>query len=139
MKVNAYCDNCSTSIHEFYHSCPNTSCSYDLCLVCCQELREGCQPGGMEAGTSHENFGKIFSPSLFNKKNQSKTHRRRYDWESEFAPTSLPSQSGMLSPFPEWKASSDSNIPCPPKQRGGCSSEINTGGCSISQVSKAYP
>ncbi|CAL5195034.1 unnamed protein product [Lathyrus oleraceus] len=118
-----YCDNCSTSIHGFYRSCPNTSCSYDLCLVCCQELREGCQPGGMEAGTSHENFGKIFHNHC-STKNQSKTHRRRYDWESELAPTSLPSQSDMLSPFPEWKANSDGNIPCPPKQRGGCSSAL---------------
>ncbi|XP_045794905.1 lysine-specific demethylase JMJ25 isoform X2 [Trifolium pratense] len=118
-----YCDNCSTSIYGFYRSCPNTSCSYDLCLVCCQELREGYQPGGMEAGTSHEKFEEIFH-NHNSTKNQSKTRRKRYDWESELAPTSVPSQADMFSPFPEWKANCDGNIPCPPKQRGGCGTAL---------------
>jgi lysine-specific demethylase 3 len=118
-----YCDNCSTSIYGFYRSCTNTNCSYDLCLVCCQELREGYQPGGMEAGTSHEKFEEIFH-NQNSTKNQSKTRRKRYDWESELASTSVPSQADMFSPFPEWKANPDGNIPCPPKQRGGCGTAL---------------
>ncbi|PKA67037.1 Ribonuclease E/G-like protein, chloroplastic [Apostasia shenzhenica] len=38
-----YCNFCSTSIVDFHRSCP--SCSYDLCLSCCRELREGCLVG----------------------------------------------------------------------------------------------
>ncbi|KEH24644.1 putative transcription factor C2H2 family [Medicago truncatula] len=118
-----YCDNCNTSIYGFYRSCPNTGCSYDLCLVCCQELRKGCQPGGMEAGTSHEKFEEIFHHHG-STKNRSKIHRKRYDWESELAPTSFHYQADMFSPFPEWKANGDGNIPCPPKQRGGCGTAL---------------
>ncbi|KFK30675.1 hypothetical protein AALP_AA6G013500 [Arabis alpina] len=36
-----YCDLCSTSIANFFRSCPNPDCSCDICLVCCKELREG--------------------------------------------------------------------------------------------------
>ncbi|XP_061372854.1 lysine-specific demethylase JMJ27 [Gastrolobium bilobum] len=118
-----YCDNCSTSIIGFYRSCPNPTCSYDLCLMCCQELREGCQPGGVEAETSQEQFTERVRIHDLTR-NKSKTHRKRYGWESQLAPTSFDSQTDDLSPFPEWKANSDGNIPCPPKQRGGCGTGI---------------
>ncbi|XP_024010511.1 lysine-specific demethylase JMJ25 isoform X3 [Eutrema salsugineum] len=36
-----YCDLCSTSIANFYRSCPNPDCSCDICLSCCNELRDG--------------------------------------------------------------------------------------------------
>ncbi|XP_077247125.1 lysine-specific demethylase JMJ27-like isoform X2 [Tasmannia lanceolata] len=39
-----YCDNCKTSIIDFHRSCPN--CSYELCLSCCLEIREGRLLGG---------------------------------------------------------------------------------------------
>ncbi|KAI3980328.1 hypothetical protein MKX01_001399 [Papaver californicum] len=38
-----YCNNCSTSIVDFYRSCPN--CSYDLCLNCCRDIRDGSLQG----------------------------------------------------------------------------------------------
>ncbi|XP_026427687.1 lysine-specific demethylase JMJ25-like isoform X2 [Papaver somniferum] len=38
-----YCNNCSTSIVDFYRSC--TYCSYDLCLNCCREIRGGSLQG----------------------------------------------------------------------------------------------
>ncbi|PKA62760.1 lysine-specific demethylase 3 [Apostasia shenzhenica] len=37
-----YCNHCSTSIADFHRTCSN--CSFDLCLSCCRELREGCLP-----------------------------------------------------------------------------------------------
>ncbi|GER46718.1 transcription factor jumonji domain-containing protein [Striga asiatica] len=37
-----YCDYCKTSIVNFHRSC--VSCSYDVCLDCCNELRTGLQP-----------------------------------------------------------------------------------------------
>ncbi|KZV52383.1 hypothetical protein F511_32944 [Dorcoceras hygrometricum] len=41
-----YCNNCQTSVVDFHRSCPR--CSYDLCLTCCQELRDGFLRGGDE-------------------------------------------------------------------------------------------
>ncbi|KAJ1414719.1 Zinc finger, RING-type [Sesbania bispinosa] len=118
-----YCDNCSTSIIGFYRSCPNTSCSYDLCLMCCQELREGCQPGGVEAETSHEQFVESFH-NHDSTRIQHKTHSKRYGWESQLAPASFDFQADTLSPLPEWKANNDGNIPCPPKKCGGCGTAL---------------
>ncbi|MCD7460408.1 hypothetical protein HAX54_043503 [Datura stramonium] len=34
-----YCNYCSAFIVDFHRSC--SSCSYDLCLTCCKELRNG--------------------------------------------------------------------------------------------------
>lgn len=47
--VRVYCDNCHTSIVNFYRSCTHCGCSFDLCVRCCQELRQGLQPGGNQA------------------------------------------------------------------------------------------
>ncbi|XP_004308523.1 PREDICTED: uncharacterized protein LOC101298267 [Fragaria vesca subsp. vesca] len=41
-----YCDNCNTSIIDFHRSCP--ICSYDLCLICSREIREGNLQGSAE-------------------------------------------------------------------------------------------
>ncbi|XP_051138187.1 lysine-specific demethylase JMJ27-like isoform X1 [Andrographis paniculata] len=53
-----YCDNCKTSIVNFVRSCPNRECSYDMCLDCCQELRQGLKPGGTEVASSDEHLDK---------------------------------------------------------------------------------
>ncbi|KAF6153290.1 hypothetical protein GIB67_003480 [Kingdonia uniflora] len=39
-----YCNFCRTSIADYHRSCP--SCSYDLCLGCCQDVRSGCLQRG---------------------------------------------------------------------------------------------
>ncbi|KAH0908207.1 hypothetical protein HID58_031528 [Brassica napus] len=39
--VRIYCDLCSTSIANFLRSCQNQDCSSDICLSCCNELRDG--------------------------------------------------------------------------------------------------
>ncbi|KAI5401755.1 lysine-specific demethylase JMJ26 [Lathyrus oleraceus] len=39
-----YCDNCKTSIFDYHRSC--TKCSFDICLLCCCELRGGKLLGG---------------------------------------------------------------------------------------------
>ncbi|TKY63213.1 Lysine-specific demethylase JMJ25 [Spatholobus suberectus] len=41
-----YCDNCKTSIFDYHRSC--TKCSFDLCLICCRELRSGQLVGGAD-------------------------------------------------------------------------------------------
>ncbi|XP_075106138.1 lysine-specific demethylase JMJ26 isoform X2 [Nicotiana tabacum] len=65
-----YCNNCSTSIVDLHRNC--SICSYDLCLTCCQEIREGYFLGD---------------------------------------------EDGRL---PGWRTTETGDIPCPPKERGGC-------------------
>ncbi|KAJ7567097.1 hypothetical protein O6H91_02G132000 [Diphasiastrum complanatum] len=40
------CDNCSTSIVDIHRSC--SECNCDLCLACCEEVRQGLKPGCMQ-------------------------------------------------------------------------------------------
>lgn len=54
--VRVYCDNCYTSIVNFHRSCTCSSCSFDLCIRCCQELRQDLQPGGNEKDTSESRW-----------------------------------------------------------------------------------
>ncbi|KAL6128557.1 hypothetical protein ACLB2K_071912 [Fragaria x ananassa] len=104
-----YCDNCYTSIVDFHRSCPNPNCSYDLCLTCCKELRNGRQPGGSEGETSHQQ-------ALDRAHKEVKGHC----WESKGASASDDSKVDPSISFPNWRADSHGRIPCPPKERGGC-------------------
>ncbi|KAL3684206.1 hypothetical protein R1sor_002228 [Riccia sorocarpa] len=88
-----FCDNCSTSVVDFFRTCTNEECSYDLCLTCCNELREGHQPGGEMAVSSKK-----------------QTEERA---EAEVM------ENGR---FPDWRANEDGSICCPPVERGGCGS-----------------
>ncbi|KAL7203170.1 hypothetical protein ACSBR2_016474 [Camellia fascicularis] len=115
-----YCDNCSTSIVDFYRSCPNPGCSYDLCLTCCHELREGCQPGGTEAETSHEQFVERKHGPMTVGEHQTIAERKRYRWESQMVSAANDNEAYVSCQFPVWRANTDGGIPCPPKERGGC-------------------
>ncbi|MCO5573634.1 hypothetical protein L7F22_027406 [Adiantum nelumboides] len=88
-----YCDNCNTSIVDLYRQC--SECTYDLCLACCEELREGKQPGGAQAGSAK------YNP-------QEKS--RRSGQQPLCGDNELPA----------WTVSEDGSIPCPPIERGGC-------------------
>lgn len=101
-----YCDNCSTSIVDVYRSCQ--ACSYDLCLTCCRELRQGLQPGGEQAGSAER---------------QSAVRARGLG------------QGGMhnSNKLPVWCVNEDRSIPCPPSERGGC----GTGTMVLRRILKA--
>ncbi|CBI29042.3 unnamed protein product, partial [Vitis vinifera] len=87
----AYCDNCRTSIVDFHRSCPN--CSYDLCLICCREIRDGHLQGGEE---------------------ESSRRKRKLNFPANASPKDhAKSMSG-------WEANKNGSIPCPPKNLGGC-------------------
>ena len=99
-------NKCKTSIVDYHRSCPK--CSYDICLKCCRELRQGLVPG--DNGTLLPRFvdrGKDYlhgedpdpSPSV----------------ELEVA-------NGPSKALKEWKANDDSSIVCPPEEIGGCGS-----------------
>ncbi|KAF8413345.1 hypothetical protein HHK36_001324 [Tetracentron sinense] len=118
-----YCDNCSTSIVDFHRSCPNPDCSYDLCLTCCRELREGCQPGGNEAGSSHQQFIERAQGQGTDMKRQTTAYRKKLG-ESQTSFAANTCTADMSSHFPDWRAKTDGSISCPPKARGGCGTEI---------------
>ncbi|KAF5188361.1 Lysine-specific demethylase jmj25 [Thalictrum thalictroides] len=119
-----YCDNCNTSIVNVHRSCPNRDCSYDLCLTCCRELRKGFQPGGNEAESSHQQFIEKGNNKHTEVKDQSGSVRKTYGWESQVALASKDGMSSACCQFPDWKVNEDGSIPCPPKERGGCGTDI---------------
>ncbi|KAJ8545087.1 hypothetical protein K7X08_017670 [Anisodus acutangulus] len=98
-----YCNNCSTSIVDLHRSCPD--CSYELCLSCCQELREGKFPGySYEAVFQYSNRGHDYmhggdpQPESF--------HNMEIRWDQNKPIT--------------WVANYDGNIMCAPVEMGGC-------------------
>ncbi|XP_031382785.1 lysine-specific demethylase JMJ25-like isoform X2 [Punica granatum] len=99
----AYCNNCRTSIFDYHRSCPN--CSYDLCLICCDEIREGRLQGGeKEVIIEYINRGSDYLHG-----GEAKGERN----------VSLSSVKKVKSE-PEWKANEDGTIPCPRELIGGC-------------------
>ncbi|KAF6159772.1 hypothetical protein GIB67_030030 [Kingdonia uniflora] len=105
--VIAVSNLCKTSIADYHRSCSN--CSYDLCLTCCREVRNGCLKGWTEE-IKVENI----SRSLEN--NPSCSHRFKSSTET------ISKVVGLL--ISEWKTNENGTIPCPPTEIGGCSSDI---------------
>ncbi|KAL8217880.1 hypothetical protein R6Q57_021253 [Mikania cordata] len=111
-----FCDNCNTSIVNFHRSCPSPDCSYDICLNCCCELRDGIQPGGTEAESSFQQF-------LEHSQLQgTEANTQFFGWKADFKAESSISHNSL--DFPIWKANMNGSIPCPPKARGGCGNEM---------------
>ncbi|XP_010466797.1 PREDICTED: lysine-specific demethylase JMJ25-like [Camelina sativa] len=94
-----FCDLCRTSIANFHRSCPNPDCSCDVCLSCCKELRE-----------------RFHDPERDGKKIAQGTG---YEWGTQ-AGQGKDSKSYVSLNFSNWKHNSDSSIPCPPREYGGC-------------------
>ncbi|KAK3015538.1 hypothetical protein RJ639_006669, partial [Escallonia herrerae] len=94
------CDFCRIPVIDYHRHC--MSCSYDICLNCCQDLREAsmlCIKGEVEYQTAG-----------------------RSDAEETVSKLAKPSKLrlNMSEKFPGWKANNDGSIPCPPKEYGGC-------------------
>ncbi|CAL9161327.1 unnamed protein product [Musa hybrid cultivar] len=107
-----YCNNCRTSIYDYHRSCPN--CSYDLCLSCCRELREGhLQGGGVEEEVEYADNGFDY---LHGKYSCAHFPGGRKDLEGI--------SEDKFRSISEWKTQSDGSIPCPPQSMGGCGSGI---------------
>ncbi|KAG4119798.1 hypothetical protein ERO13_D11G102101v2 [Gossypium hirsutum] len=112
-----YCDNCNTSIVNFHRSC--SRCCYDLCLICCQELREGRQPCANEAETSSQQLVERASFQTIEKDEKSNAPRRRHGWESQVHSPGN-DKAVTSSHLPDWRANANGSIPCPPSDYGGC-------------------
>ncbi|KAH9670144.1 transcription factor jumonji (JmjC) domain-containing protein [Citrus sinensis] len=105
-----FCNNCKTSIVDYYRSCPR--CSYDLCLTCCREIRDGCLQGGVNMYTSHFDRGKAYLHG------------------GESLPLPSGKKSGIrfsskkrMRKISQWKARENGDIPCPVNKLGGCGHE----------------
>ncbi|PIN05090.1 putative transcription factor 5qNCA, contains JmjC domain [Handroanthus impetiginosus] len=105
-----YCDNCKTSIVDFHRSCPR--CSYDLCLTCCQELREGRLRGGdKEVVMQFKNYG---LPYLHGRSDGASIDDKP-SCEMVEAITEDPVEINS-----EWRSTETGMIPCPPEGVAGC-------------------
>ncbi|XP_024028850.1 lysine-specific demethylase JMJ25 [Morus notabilis] len=100
-----YCNNCKTSIVDFHRSCP--LCSYDLCLGCCREIRDGHLQGSEED---------LIMP--FISRGLEYLHGGGSKEEASSGGTSY---YDSVIPISEWKANEDGSIPCPSKDLEGCS------------------
>ncbi|XP_050235634.1 uncharacterized protein LOC126685737 isoform X2 [Mercurialis annua] len=117
-----YCDNCNTSIVNFHRSCCSASCTYDLCLNCCREIREGVQPGGSEAESSSSlrHFAERINGQDAYLNDQKTMNREKNCWEMQVSNTENECNTELPYNFPDWRPETNGQIPCPPKAQGGC-------------------
>lgn len=113
-----YCDNCNTSIVNFHRSCPNPDCSYDICVNCCRELRDGAPHGATEVSSS---LSKSVEASRIT---ALKGNDAPDGWRSPETLLANDCPTHMSFDVAEWRAKSDGSIPCPPKECGGCGSSL---------------
>ncbi|KAG9139143.1 hypothetical protein Leryth_019112 [Lithospermum erythrorhizon] len=129
-----FCNNCKTSIVDFHRSC--SQCSYELCLTCCQELREGCLQGTEKVEMQYINRGQSYlhgeveiqwlkRSSLVDKADPPNPGFQNSSSHSTIEDSS---NLGTL----KWKANKNGSIPCPPKEMDGC-------GQSILELKCLYP
>ncbi|XP_057959187.1 lysine-specific demethylase JMJ26-like [Malania oleifera] len=105
-----YCDNCRTSIVDFHRNCPK--CSYDLCLSCCREIRDGCLKGcADEVTVQYVDRGKAYLHGELRLPVERKGHPDSFGNSSSYV---------RVRPTSEWKAKKNGDIPCPSKELGGC-------------------
>ncbi|KAL9236596.1 hypothetical protein vseg_011244 [Gypsophila vaccaria] len=100
-----FCNQCATSIFDLHRSCP--SCSYELCVRCAHEIREGNLLGGPEASLctySYKGFDYLHG--------------------GDPEPRSSTDGSYVCHSLTKWVANGDGSITCPQRDRGGCGSEI---------------
>ncbi|XP_069145737.1 lysine-specific demethylase JMJ29-like [Solanum lycopersicum] len=100
-----YCNYCSAVIVDFHRRC--SSCSFELCVTCCKELRNG----NLQADVSEVMMQYIDNgPDYLHGKGCSVTSVKN----GTCAGTT---KVAMTS---KWKPVENGAIPCPPKDMGGC-------------------
>uniref|UniRef100_A0A453MSI8 JmjC domain-containing protein n=1 Tax=Aegilops tauschii subsp. strangulata TaxID=200361 RepID=A0A453MSI8_AEGTS len=119
-----YCNNCRTSIVDLHRSCDK--CSYDLCLSCCRELRDGLSPGAAAANSmvltqpgvegtedlqqsSHDNI--IASP-------------KPSDGQNDVLMDNAVPVEDNVPGLKLWRVNSNGSISCPPNAFGGCGDSV---------------
>ncbi|KAJ4823420.1 hypothetical protein Tsubulata_025585 [Turnera subulata] len=107
------CNMCRIPIIDYHRHC--TNCSYDICLHCCQDLREASICG--VNGEVEVNHSDVINQEKAAVPEQVKKSRARLNLSDK---------------CPGWKANDDGSIPCPPKDFGGC----NYSSLSLSRIFK---
>lgn len=104
MLFSSHCsDFCRVPIIDYHLHC--TTCSYDLCLSCCKDIRRASKP------SVNEELDDI-SLATNNSDKEPKSARL--------------TRLNFIEKFSSWKADHDGSIQCPPKENGGCGSCILT-------------
>lgn len=107
-------DNCRTSIFDIYRSCPK--CSYDLCLICCREIRDGqLQLDGEELTMEYVSRGLLYLHG-----GKAEDYKKGKGKRNTVEPPSETSPKISRRPIYEWKPDEDGRILCPPEDMGGC-------------------
>ncbi|KAL1805279.1 hypothetical protein ACET3Z_028347 [Daucus carota] len=111
-----FCNNCKSSIADFHRSC--SSCQYDLCLICCREIRNGCLQGGKEEATMQlvdPGFDYLHGGDPVTTSSES---RITMDITAETT------NSDHIKSAYKWNSNEDGSIACPPENVGGCGQGI---------------
>ena len=104
-------NNCRTSIVDFHRTCSN--CSYDLCLTCCREIRNGSLQGGVnEIVMQYFDRGKAYLHGV-------EPDIPLVQGDSNFCVSSS-TKDPERTTIHEWKVKENGDIPCAPKEMGGC-------------------
>ncbi|XP_055813827.1 lysine-specific demethylase JMJ29-like isoform X2 [Solanum dulcamara] len=108
-----YCNYCSAFIVDFHRSC--SSCSYELCLTCCKELRNG----NLQADASEVRMQYIDNgPGYLHGKGCSITSTKNETCAGTNK-VKIKDQTKVVMTT-KWKPKENGTIHCPPKDMGGC-------------------
>ncbi|KAH0641279.1 hypothetical protein KY285_037865 [Solanum tuberosum] len=109
-----YCNYCSAFIVDFHRRC--SSCSYELCLTCCKELRND----NLQADASEVRMQYIYNgPDYLHGKGCSITSVKNGTCAGA-TEVKIRDQT-KVAMTSKWKPMENGAIPCPPKDMGGCS------------------
>ncbi|KAI0512398.1 hypothetical protein KFK09_013037 [Dendrobium nobile] len=117
-----YCDCCNTSVVDFHRNCAN--CSYDLCLACCRELREGYQPGVKKSDSALGSFLGEKSSQAASMNGRIDLAQKIFGWQGPNALKNIHKLVDKTCFFSDWRVNDDGSIPCPPKELGGCGNGV---------------
>ncbi|GAB2233587.1 hypothetical protein Droror1_Dr00002813 [Drosera rotundifolia] len=130
-----YCNYCKSSIFDFHRRCPR--CSYDLCLICCREIRDGHPQGGAQGVVmEYKDRGLAYlhgfgidgvesSSRTCSKENVSRSFGSNANSAVRNSSTCkkvlvLGARNHCENDGKKWKPNADGSIFCPPIEYGGC-------------------
>lgn len=95
-------DHCATSIIDLHRSCPK--CSFEICLNCCKEIRNGSISPRSEVKFQYMNRGVDYMHGGYPLP----------------ASCELGTSEGHIKKFSKWSANGDGSVRCAPVEHGGC-------------------
>lgn len=109
-----FCSNCNTTVVDLHRSC--SRCSYNLCLSCCHEYRQGKSSGGHKENKIMYPYRKRACTSDDKLPSDRKRNSSIKQGSKSVASLTLP---------PNWNVYKDGRICCPPKDFGGCGFNVS--------------